>query len=142
MSLNNNKNLLKNHPLTSQRCLLLEILNDAESHIDAKELYRRASRKDASICPATVYRSLNLFKELGLVNQVNLGMERRYYEIKNSQENYYFVCRECSKIVKFRNPQLEKMIDSVKKKHKFNVAKAELCLEGYCPDCDEKGKKD
>jgi len=110
MSLNSNKNLLQNHPLTSQRCVLLEILSNAEGHIDAKELYRRASKKDESICPATVYRSLNLFKELGLINQINLGMDRRYYEIKKSHENYYFVCRECKKIVKFHNPQLEKSI--------------------------------
>jgi Fur family transcriptional regulator, ferric uptake regulator len=122
--------------------MLLEILNDAENHIDAKELYRRASKKDGSICPATVYRSLNLFEELGLIKQINLGTDRRYYEIKKSEENYYFVCRECSRIVKFQNSQLEKMIDSVKKKHKFNVSKAELYLEGYCQDCDEKDKKD
>lgn len=142
MSLNSKKNLLRNHPLTSQRCLLLEILNHAEGHIDAKELYRRASKRDESICPATVYRSLNLFKELGLVDQINLGVERRYYEIKKSHENYYFVCRECSKIVKFQNPQLEKLIESVKKKHRFNVTKAELCLEGYCPECKKKSGKD
>ena len=141
MRLNSNKNLLQNHPLTSQRCLLLELLNNAEDHIDAKELYQRASKKDESICPATVYRSLNLFNELGLINQINLGMDRRYYEIKKSQENYYFVCRECSKIIKFQNPQLKKMIESVQKKHRFNVTKAELCLEGYCPECDKKDNR-
>jgi len=141
MRLIRNNILTQNHPLTSQRCLLLEILNNAEGHIDAKELYRRASKRDESICPATVYRSLNLFKELGLINQINLGMERRYYEIKKSSENYYFVCRECSKIIKFQNPQLKKMIESVQKKHRFNITKAELCLEGYCPECDKKDNR-
>ncbi len=142
MRLNSNNNLIQNYPLTSQRCLLLELLRDAKGYIDAKELYRRASEKNESICPATVYRSLNLFKEQGLVNQINLGMERRYYEIKKSSENYYFVCRECSKIIKFQNPQLKKMIESVQKKHRFNVTKAELCLEGYCPECDKKDSRD
>ena len=60
-------NPIQGHPLTNQRCLLLELLRDAEGHIDAKELYRHASTRDESISPATVYRSLNLFKELGLI---------------------------------------------------------------------------
>ncbi len=142
MRLIRNNILTQNHPLTSQRRLLLEILNDAEGHIDAKELYRRASKKNKSICPATIYRSLNLFKELGLVDQMSLGMERRYYEIKKSSENYYFVCRECGKIIKFRNPQFKKMIEAIQMKHRFNVTKTELCLEGYCPECDEKDNRD
>ena len=70
------------HPLTVQRRLLLELLREADGHIDAKELYRRASAKDESISPATVYRSLNLFKQLGVVDERRLGKVRCYYEIK------------------------------------------------------------
>ena len=72
-------NTIQGHPLTTQRRLLLELLRDAEGHIDAKELYRRASARDKSISQATVYRSLNLFKELGLVDQMRLGQVRCYY---------------------------------------------------------------
>jgi Fe2+ or Zn2+ uptake regulation protein len=138
--ISNHYNLIQNYPLTSQRLLLLELLRDAKDCIDAKELYRRASAKNESISPATVYRSLNLFKELGLVNQMRLGQVRSYYEIKKSPENYYFVCQECSKIIKFQNPHFKKMIEAIQKKHRFNVTKAELYLEGYCPECE--GKED
>ena len=62
----NNVNTNKEHLLTSQRKLLLELLQEADRHIDAKELYRRASARDQSISPATVYRSINLFKQFSV----------------------------------------------------------------------------
>jgi Fur family ferric uptake transcriptional regulator len=74
----------------------LELLHEAGGHIDAKELYRRASARDASIGPATVYRSLNLFKQLGLVDERRLGKVRCYYEIKQSREHQHLVCQSRS----------------------------------------------
>jgi Fur family ferric uptake transcriptional regulator len=124
--------------MTSQRRLLLELLRDAERHIDAKELYRRASAKDDSIGPATVYRTLKLFKELGLVDEMRLGKIRCYYEIKQSPEHQHLVCRGCGKVIEFQNPQFQKLIETVRREHGFKVTKAELYLEGYCPECEEK----
>ena len=137
----NINNTIQGHPLTSQRRLLLELLRDAEGHIDAKELYRRASARDKSISPATVYRSLNLFKELGLVDQMRLGQVRCYYEIKQSPRHQHLVCQGCSKVIEFQNPHFNKLIKAVRNEHGFNVTKAELYLEGYCPDCEGNGDK-
>jgi Fe2+ or Zn2+ uptake regulation protein len=134
----NYDNPIQGHPLTSQRRLLLELLRDAEGHIDAKELYRRASARDEAIGPATVYRSLNLFKELGLVDEVRLGKVRCYYEIKQSPEHQHLVCQGCGKVIEFQNPHFQKLIEAVRREHRFNVTKAELYLEGYCPMCEEK----
>jgi len=130
-------NKIHGHSMTSQRRLLLELLRDAEGHIDAKELYRRASVKDDSIGQATVYRSLNLFKELGLVDEMRLGKIRCYYEIKQSLEHQHLVCRGCGKVMEFQNPHFQKLIEAVRREHGFKVTKAELYLEGYCPKCEE-----
>jgi len=141
MSRNHNQyNPIPGHPLTNQRRLLLELLRYAEGHIDAKELYRRASTRDESISPATVYRSLNLFKELGLVDEMRLGKVRCYYEIKQSPEHQHLVCQGCGKIIEFQNPHFQKLIEAVRREHRFNITKAELYLEGYCPECVEKEK--
>jgi len=131
---------IKGHPLTNQRRLLLDLLRDAEGHIDAKELYRRASAKDESISPATVYRNLNLFKELGLIDEMRLGKIRCYYEIKQSPEHQHLLCRGCGKVIEFQNPHFRKLIEAVRREHGFKVIKAELYLEGYCPECEEKEK--
>ena len=133
-------NPIQGHPLTAQRRLLLELLREAEGHIDAKELYRRASARDESISPATVYRTLNLFKELGLVDEMRLGKVRCYYEIKRSPEHQHLVCQGCGEVIEFQNPLVGKLVEAVQREHRFNVTKAELYLEGYCPGCEEKGK--
>jgi Fur family ferric uptake transcriptional regulator len=132
---------IQGHPLTVQRRLLLELLRDTEGHIDAKELYRRASARDDSISLATVYRSLNLFKQLGLVDERRLGKFRCYYEIKQSPEHQHLVCQGCGKVIEFQNPYFQKLIGAVQREHGFNVTRAELYLEGYCPECVGKGKK-
>ena len=142
MSLNcKQDNPIQGHPLTAQRRLLLELLRDAQGHIDAKALYRRASAKDESISPATVYRTLNLFKELGLVDEMRLGKVRCYYEIKQSQGHQHLVCQGCGKVIEFQNSHFKKLINAVQREHGFNVKKAELYLEGYCPGCEDKEKK-
>lgn len=129
---------IQGRPLTNQRRLLLELLRGTEGHIDAKELYHRASVRDESISPATVYRSLNLFKELGLVDEIRLGKIRCYYEIKQSTEHQHLICQGCGKVMEFQTPHFQELIESVRREHGFNITKAELYLEGYCPECGEK----
>ena len=133
-------NPIKGHLSTSQRRLLLELLGEAEEHIDAKELYRRASARDDSISPATVYRSLNLFKQLGLVDERRLGKMRCYYELKQPSEHQHLVCQGCGKVIEFESSLIRKLVDKVQLEHGFKVTKAELYLEGYCPECGEKEK--
>lgn len=133
-------NPIQGHLLTNQRRLLLELLYNSEGHVDAKELYRLASIRDEYISPATVYRSLKLFKELGLVDEMRLGKVRCYYEIKPSKKHQHLVCRGCGKVMEFQNPYFQKLVKAVQNEYGFNVIKAELYLEGYCPNCDEKFK--
>lgn len=131
---------IKYHPVTAQRRLLLKLIRDAQVHIDAKELYRRAIGKDQSISLGTVYRNLHLFKELGLVNERRLGQAQCYYEIKQTPEHHHLVCQCCGKIVDFESPLIGKLVDKVQHENGFNVTKVELYLEGYCAECEKKEK--
>ena len=141
MSLNRKQgSLIQGHPLTTQRRLLLELIHDVEGHIDAKELYRRASAQDSSISPATVYRTLNLFKELRLVDEMRLGKMRCYYEVKQSSEHQHLVCKGCGKVLEIQTPNFQKLVKAVRREYGFKVTKAELYLEGYCPECEDKEK--
>jgi Fur family ferric uptake transcriptional regulator len=143
MSRNRNRNLqkeIKDHPLTNQRRLLLELLRDAGSHIDAKELYRQAINRDSSISLATIYRSLILFKRLGLVEERRLSESRRYYEIRQTAEHQHLICRQCGKVIEFQSPVLEKVVKSILHDNGFNISQASLYLEGNCDGCDESRK--
>ena len=136
----NQKTSMQGHLVTVQRRLLLELLREAKGHVGAKELYRRASARDESISPATVYRSLNLFKQLGLVDERRLGKVRCYYEIKQSPEHQHLVCQGCGKIIEFKSPLIRKLVDRVQREHGFNITKAELYLEGFCSECEQEAK--
>ena len=137
LNLNQGK-LIKGHPLTIQRSLVLELLREAGGHMDAKELYRRASIRDQSISPATVYRSLNLFKQLGLIDERRLGKVSCYYEIKHSPEHQHLVCKGCGKVIEFESPLVRSLMDSIQKKYGFKATKVELYLEGCCQECEDK----
>ena len=135
MRLNRKRPNMQEHPLTAQRRLILDLIRNADGHIDAKELYRRASSKNESISPATVYRSLSLFKQLGLVDERRFGKMRCYYEIKQTLEHQHLVCQGCGKVIGFESPLIRKLVDKVQREHDFNVTRAELYLEGYCEQC-------
>ena len=142
MRINRNSTLsLQGHPQTRQRELLLKIMRKADRHVDAKELFQLAFSVDSSISPATVYRSLKLFKELDLIDEKRLGQSRCYYEVKHSPEHQHLVCSKCGKVVDFDCP-LKAMIKKVRDEKGFVVTKAEVFLEGYCAQCggERKGK--
>ena len=123
--------------VTSQRQLLLSLLKKAGGHISAKELYRRASRKNESISLATIYRTLRLFKELGLIEERRLGQVICYYEIKAFAEHQHLVCSCCGNVIEFDSNLIRKIIEKVQRDYGFNVTKTELYMEGYCEQCKD-----
>ncbi|RLC71093.1 MAG: transcriptional repressor [Chloroflexi bacterium] len=132
-----NRNQGRKRPITPQRRLLLSIIQEAQGHLDAKELYRRAIERDPSISLATVYRSLRLFKEQGLIEERRLDRVRCYYEIKRSGEHQHLVCQSCGHVIEFDSPLIRKLIEEVEHRNNFSVNKVELYLEGYCQECQE-----
>ena len=141
-NIRNHSNGKTGHPLTAQRRLLLQLMRDAGGHVDAKELYRRASSTDESISLATVYRNLRFFQELGLVEERRLGQSSLHYELRHPAEHQHFVCRDCGKIIEFQNPLLDQLVGTVQAEQGFSVTRAEFYLEGYCPQCRTSTERD
>ena len=127
----------KIQPATPQRRLLLSVMQEAGRHLDAKELYRRASERDINISLATVYRNLRLFKEQGLIHERHLGQTRCYYEMKHLGEHQHLVCQGCGRVIEFESPLIGKLVAEVERKNNLSVTRVELYLEGYCHKCKE-----
>ena len=126
---------MENNLKTRQRQLMLELIQESKGHVNAKELFKRAIEKDTSISQATVYRSLNLFKQLGLIEEKHLGQPQCYYEVKHEPEHQHLVCQICGKVIDFTCPMSE-LLEKVKSEHGFIVTRAEVYLEGYCSECE------
>jgi len=138
MRINHNQEArVKATPVTPQRRLLLSIMREAGRHLDAKEVYRRASERDPNISLATVYRNLRVFEKQGLINERHLGQARCYYEMKRLGEHQHLVCEACGQVIEFESPLIRKLVAEVQRKNNFSVTKVELYLEGHCHKCKE-----
>ena len=137
-TIRNHSGQIAGRPVTTQRRLLLELIRQANGHLDADELYRRARAKEPRISLATVYRNLKLFKELGLIAESNLGETHSHYEIKGAGEHYHLVCLGCGKVIEFDSPLIAKAVARTQRENGFDITSVQLKMEGYCPKCKQK----
>ncbi len=125
---------------TSQRALILEIIHRGKGHLDADEVYRRARGKQPRLSLSTVYRTLRMFKKLGLVEEVHFNDAHHHYEVKPPAEHHHLVCLGCGKVIEFYYPLARYMKKSVAEAKDFDIVDAEIRMTGYCPRCRQ-GKK-
>ena len=122
---------------TAQRQLLLEIIRGAEGHLGADELYQQARQRHPALSLSTVYRSLRLFKELGLVEEHQFDGAHRRYEVKSRMRHYHLLCLGCGQVLEFQCPSAERVKSKLSREEGFKVTDAEVCLTGYCSKCQE-----
>jgi Fe2+ or Zn2+ uptake regulation protein len=120
---------------TNQRALVLEVIRHGQGHLDADEIYRRARIKQPRISLSTVYRTLRMFKELGLIEELHFDDAHHRYEIKPASEHQHLVCLGCGKIVEFKCPLSSKMKEDIARQNDFEVTGVEVRMTGYCPQC-------
>ena len=123
--------------ITAQRRLLLQIIRKAKGHLDADELYQRARQRQPAVSLSTVYRSLRLFKELGLIEKHQFDSSRWHYELKSGTRHLHLVCLGCGRVLEFHCPSAEKLESRLSKQEGFKVTDAEVYLEGYCSACQK-----
>ena len=123
---------------TGQRQLILDIIQQADRHLDADEIYQQACQKQPSISLSTVYRSLQLFQELGLIEEHQFDGTRRYYENTPQSKHHHLVCLGCGRVFEFKCSSTERLKSRISKAEGFRVTDAEVRLVGYCPDCQRR----
>jgi Fur family ferric uptake transcriptional regulator len=121
--------------VTAQRTLLLELLRRSGGHVDADELYRRAKKKYPRISLSTVYRNLQLFKKLGLIEERHFDEEHHHYEVKSGGEHQHLLCIGCGKVVEFDYPAGDRFRNNIGRKYDFDITGVEIHLTGLCSDC-------
>jgi Fe2+ or Zn2+ uptake regulation protein len=121
--------------LTAQRCLVLEVLEDSDEHLDAESLYDRAKVHNADISLATVYRTLAVLKEMGLVEEHRLGKEHAHYEPVRNGPHYHFTCLSCGKVIEFDTSLVTQIEQELSAREGVRVTGSHLHLSGYCARC-------
>jgi len=130
------------HRVTQQRQLVLEVVETSPEHLDAESIYQRVREKDSNVSLATVYRTLNVLKDMGLIEQRYLARNhtREYYEPVGAPEHHHFTCLGCRKVIEFQSSRVRQMRAELQRELGLDIAHACICLEGYCRACAAKRK--
>ena len=121
---------------TRQRDLIAEIVLEANGHIGVEEIYRRVKKKNPKVGFSTVYRTMKLLTEIGLVSERHFGDgQARYEAVREGEHHDHLICTSCGDIVEFEDEAIEERQDLVAQKHGFQVLSHKHEIYGVCPRC-------
>ncbi len=95
--------------MTDQRRVIARVLSDSEDHPDVEEVYLRASRIDPKISIATVYRTVRMFEEAGILARHDFGDGRARYEKASEEHHDHLIDLHTGDVIEFRNDEVEKI---------------------------------
>jgi Fur family ferric uptake transcriptional regulator len=124
--------------LTAQRRALIETIQRADSHLDAATLLSRARQVDPNIDRATVYRTLELLKRLGLIDELDLmhlNGEKHYYEVKTQKDHLHLACFHCGEIEELDSPTFQRLKREIAAQNNFTIQVMRLEVGGVCRRC-------
>ena len=124
--------------LTQQRRAILTVIETAKMHLDAPRILRHARKLDSSVDRSTVYRTLNLLKRHGLVDELDLMHlegEGHYYERKTGRDHIHMACLRCGKITEFESELFESLKRQLQRDCRYQIVVTRLEVGGYCSQC-------
>ncbi len=128
--------------LTPQRVAILEVLDrDRAGHLGADEIYARLRRAHPEIGLATVYRTLDMLEQIGVLHKTDFGEGRSQFELDPKDEGHYhhhLICLECGRITEFQDDLLDQLEAEIARKSGFAVVDHTLRVYGYCRPCQAK----
>ncbi len=121
-----------NFKVTNQRKAIADMLFSSNEHLSADEIFKKISSIDPNISIATVYRTLLLFEEFGIVKRLDIGEGRSLYEAAGSQKghHHHLIDIESGKIIEFYDTELENLKKKIAKKLGYKLVDHRLELYG------------
>jgi len=116
--------------MTGQRRVIARVLSEASDHPDVEELYRRATALDARISIATVYRTVRLLEEKGILERRDFGGGRARYEPTEHGHHYHLIDIETGKVIEFQDPEYERLMQTMAERLGFDLVSLRLELFG------------
>lgn len=126
---------------TSQRSLIFEILKENENqHLSTEDVYELIKNVNPNIGIATIYRTLQLFEEIGLVYKHNFDDGCSRYEILSSHDNgvhqhHHLLCNNCGKIIEVKEDLMNSLEEIIEKQYNFEILNHVVKFTGICSQC-------
>ena len=122
--------------MTEQRRVVARVLQDSADHPDVEELYRRAAAIDPNISISTVYRTVKLFEDAGIIERHDFGDGRARYETLPEEHHDHLIDLRSGKVIEFRNEEIEHLQEKIARELGFRLV--DHRLELYAVPLDKK----
>ena len=124
--------------LTRQRKVLLQVMDNAERHLDAGAILERAQKLDPHVHRVTVYRTLDLLKRNGLIDELDLlhlRGDQHFYESHGPRDHIHVACLNCGKVREVESLLYEKLKKQIEKDSGIEISVTRMEVGGYCEKC-------
>ena len=131
----------KNLRITDQRRVIVDTVFSTEEHFTAEQLLEWSRARDKTISRATVYRTLPLLTESGLVREMDFGKDYKFYDPNYAEHPHHshIICNDCERIVEFDSAKLEKIESEITQKLGFSLKAQRLQITGACEEFKKAG---
>ena len=127
--------------LTSQRRTIIDTAFSTSQHFTAEQLLAWSQRRDKSVSRATVYRTLPLLTESGLVREMDFGKDYKFYDPNYARHPYHnhIICQDCDKIVEFESEKLQRLENEISQRLGFDAQSYRLQISARCEELKSRG---
>ncbi len=125
----------KGYRMTPQRMMILEAIKGASGHISAEDIYQEVCKRYPGINISTVYRTLELLKEMGLVTETDMGDGRVRFHSAGHEHHHHLVCSRCGKVIDMDESMMSPLTDMLSEKYGFRADLKHLAIFGHCKTC-------
>ena len=131
------KSLLEGRRLTREREEIVRIIGEIEGHFDPQTLYERLKAKGSKVSRASVYRTIPILIEHGVITEAGKTEKHAHYEKAMGKAHHdHLRCLGCGKTMEIYSPALEMLQDEICRREGFKGVRHTLEIMGYCRECD------
>jgi Fur family ferric uptake transcriptional regulator len=124
--------------MTPQRMMIVSAIENSDNHISAEDIYAQVVAKYPNVNVSTVYRTLELLEQLGLVTKTEMGVGRVMYHPIEKGHHHHLVCRECGSTIDLDDSALASLRESILRDYQFSAELRHLGILGLCAGCKQK----
>lgn len=127
--------------LTNQRRKILDLFETTfqGDHLSADEIFQQLSRRGEKISPSTIYRTLHVMVELGLLREVELAEGKKFYELSTpfANQHHHLVCVQCGAVNEFEDDRVTQASQQETTGRGFSLLNCQFTVYGICPQCQQ-----
>ena len=129
------------HRMTPQRLLILELLYSYGDHMTAEQIFDAAERRFPYINMSTIYRTLDFFRDQGIVTETDLGNDRRHFALLSDDLHHHLICLSCQAVEEIDDSYFDGLRQTLLQRNGFEPRIDHLAIFGFCRVCAAAGHR-